>query len=61
MPQHHTWVYYSENDFIDKVWEKLVFSIRAKGLPSVITEEMQPWIREVDGIKKGSLNVRVKK
>jgi hypothetical protein len=56
-----TWVYYSENDFIDKVWEKLVFSIRAKGLPSVITEEMQPWIREVDGIKKGSLNVRVKK
>lgn len=56
-----TWVYYSEKDFIDSVWGKLVFSIRAKGLPSEITEEMQPWIKEIDGTKKGTLNVRVKK
>jgi len=56
-----TWVYYSETDFVDTVWEKLVFSIRAKGLPLKITEEMKPWIREVDGKKIGTLNVRVRK
>jgi hypothetical protein len=56
-----TWVYYSEQDFVDSVWERLVFSIRAKGLPAVITEEMKPWVRDVGGRKVGTLNVRVKK
>ncbi|MBP5422053.1 MAG: hypothetical protein J6Y78_06415 [Paludibacteraceae bacterium] len=56
-----TWIYYSEDNFVDSVWEKLVFSIRAKGLPSHITDDMLPWIREIDGIKKGTLNVRVNK
>ena len=56
-----TWIYYSEDDFVDSVWENLVFSIRAKGLPSLITKEMQPWVKEIDGLKKGTLNVRVKK
>ena len=56
-----TWVYYTEDNFVDSVWEKLVFSIRAKGLPALITDEIQPWVKEIDGIKKGTLNVRVKK
>lgn len=57
----NTWVYYSEQDFVDSVWEKLVFSIRAKGLPAIITEEMEPWVRVIGGRKVGTLNVRVKK
>lgn len=56
-----TWIYYSEENFVETVWENLVFSIRAKGLPNTISDEMRPWIREIDGKKKGTLNVRVKK
>lgn len=56
-----TWVYYSEDNFVESVWENLVFSIRGKGLPTDITEEAQPWVREIDGQKKGTLNVRVKR
>lgn len=56
-----TWVYYTEENFIDSVWEKLLFSIRGKGLPALITDEILPWVREIDGTKKGTLNVRVKK
>ena len=55
-----TWVYYTEENFIDSVWDKLLFSIRGKGLPALITDEILPWVREVDGTKKGTLNVRVK-
>ena len=56
-----TWTYYTEDNFVDSVWGNLVFSIRAKGLPAVISEENRPWVRDVDGSKKGTLNVRVKK
>lgn len=56
-----TWVYYTEESFVDSVWENLVFSIRGKGLPAEITNEILPWVRKIDGIKKGTLNVRVKK
>ena len=56
-----TWVYYSEENFVDSVFAKLLFSIREKGLPKLITDEMKPWVREIDGSKKGTLNVRVKK
>lgn len=56
-----TWVYYSEENFVDSVWENLVFSIRAKGLPQNITEEIKPWVKMIDGAYKGTLNVRVKK
>lgn len=56
-----TWTYYSEHDFVDSVWDKLVFSIRSKGLPSVISDEIKPWVREIDGGNVGTLNVRVKK
>ena len=56
-----TWRYYDESDFVDSVWQKLRFSIRAKGLPTRLTDEMLPWVREIDGTKKGSLSVRVNK
>ena len=56
-----TWVYYTEETFVDSVWTKLVFSIRGKGMPSEITDEILPWVRNIDGVKKGTLNVRVKK
>ena len=54
-----TWIYYTEENFIDSVWEKLVFSLRSKGTPKELTEEILPWVREVDDKKKGALNVRV--
>ena len=56
-----TWIYYSESTFVDSVWNNLVFSIRGKGLPANITAEMKSWVKVVDGKKKGTLNVRVKK
>ena len=56
-----SWVYYTEETFVDSVWKKLVFSIRGKGLPSHITEDILPWVRVIDGVKRGTLNVRVKK
>lgn len=56
-----TWVYYSERNFVDSLWEKFVFSIRSKGLPTIVTADMEPWIRTIDGKKVGTLNVRVKK
>lgn len=55
-----TWVYYTEETFIDSVWANLVFSIRGKGLPTEITDEILPWVRKIDGVKKGTLNVRVR-
>lgn len=54
-----TWRYYNEDSFVDSVWKSLIFSIRGKGLPKIITEEMKPWVRVIDGEKKGTLNVRV--
>ena len=56
-----TWIYYTEDTFIDSVWSNLVFSIRGKGLPSLINDDIRPWVKEIDGAKKGTLNVRVKK
>lgn len=55
-----TWVYYSPTEFAHAVWEYLVFSIRSKGLPTVRTKEMSPWIKMVNGSEKGTLNVRIK-
>lgn len=60
-----TWTFYSKDNFIDSVWEQLVFSIRSKSTPLFIDESkeehqlMLPWIREVDQSLKGSLSVRI--
>lgn len=55
-----TWIYYDESNFVDKLWESFIFSIRSHGMPKNISEEMMPWVHEADGKMKGLLNVRVK-
>lgn len=60
-----TWTYYSKEDFIDTVWNKLVFSLRSKSTPQELDETnemhqlMLPWIKKVDGKLKGALSVRI--
>jgi len=56
-----SWKYYDEETFVDSLWFKFLYSIRGKGLPKTITDEMLPWVREVAGEKKGTLNIRVGK
>jgi hypothetical protein len=56
-----TWSYYDESNFVNIHWPNLVFSLRHHGMPKKIKEEMRPWIRLIDGKKKGMLNVRIKK
>lgn len=62
-----TWVYYDKVTFIDSVWEKLRFSIRAKSTPQKLDtfntahQAMKPWIKKVDGKNVGALSVRVDK
>ena len=55
----NTWVYYDENNFVEAVWYKMLFSIRGKGLPKKISDEIMPWVRDIGDEKKGTLNVRV--
>lgn len=60
-----TWTFYSKDNFVDSVWEKLVFSIRSKSTPQFPDENneshrlMIPWIREIDRSLKGALSVRI--
>ena len=60
-----TWHYFSKEDFVESVWDRLVFSIRSKSTPQFLDESreehklMLPWIREVDRSLKGALSVRV--
>ena len=58
-----TWTYYSKESYIKSVWDRLVFSIRGKGLVDKNKKAKNniPWIRSVDGKEKGTLNVRIKK
>ena len=56
----NTWIYYDESDFVERLWERFVFSIRSHGMPKTISEEAMPWVREINGKKKGLLNIRVK-
>ena len=61
----NTWTYYSKNDFVDSVWNKLIFSMRSKETPQELDENnekhqlMLPWIKEADGKLKGALSVRI--
>lgn len=60
-----TWTYYSKEDFVDSVWERLIFSIRSRETPQKLDQKnekhqlMLPWIKEVDGKLKGALSVRI--
>ena len=61
-----TWSYFSKENYIISIWEKLKFSIRSKGTPQIIDvnktahQLMLPWIQECENKKKGALSVRVK-
>lgn len=60
-----SWHYYSKDNFVDCVWTRLVFSIRAKTTPQFIDagikdhQLMLPWVREVGTTMKGALSVRI--
>ena len=58
-----TWTYYSKENYIQAVWNRLVFSIRGKGLSNKSKKNKQNklWIRTVDDKEKGALNVRIEK
>lgn len=62
-----TWVYYDKTTFIDVVWNKLRFSIRAKSTPQTLDslnpahQAMMLWIKNVDGKNVGALSVRIDK
>lgn len=58
-----TWIYYEPQDFVKRIWKKLIFSMRS-GMPKTITAEMMPWVRELtnengEKTKSGRLNVRI--
>lgn len=63
----NTWVYYTKEDFVDSVWEKLVISIRSKGTPQDIDnypdkyQLLLPWVRRIGDKFSGALNVRIAK
>lgn len=59
-----TWTYYDKSNFIDSVWEKLVFSIRSKGMPEQLFSspycmEIMRWTQYIDDSYKGALHVRI--
>jgi|688.fasta_scaffold193407_2 hypothetical protein len=65
-----TWKIINKLDFIDSVWDRLVFSLRSKkGMPSDINSKrisederksILKWSRDIDGNLKGALHIRVK-
>jgi hypothetical protein len=62
-----TWSFYDRNNFLDNVWNKLVFSIRSKkGMPPdynnyKFRDDISPWTRKIDGKYKGALHIRISK
>ncbi len=59
-----TWKYYGREDYISIVWDRLIFSMRTKGLPKHFLETDKQWIREItdkngNKVLSGTLNVRV--
>lgn len=47
--------------YIESIYNRLVLSIRDKGMPKNIPESCKPWIIEMNSKKKGSLHIRLKK
>lgn len=56
-----TWSYFDKNNYVDLIFNRLVFSIRGKGLIKDLPEEDLLWIKEINNQKKGTLNVRISK
>lgn len=55
----NNWILYGKNHFIDLIWNKLIFSVRSKGLTK--DKDNKVWIRMIDKKEKGTLSVRLKK
>lgn len=64
----NTWRIHDENDYLDKYWDSMKFSMRNKGFeayPYTRSSDLwkiplsEPWARKFDGSIKGSLHVRV--
>lgn len=62
-----TWSFYNRNNFLDTIWNKLVFSVRSnKGMPSdydnyKFRDDISGWTRNIDGKNKGALHIRISK
>lgn len=63
-----TWKIHDENDYLDKYWNDMKFSMREKGFEAYPysrscdlwkTPLSKPWARQIGGVLKGSLHVRV--
>lgn len=63
-----TWFLYDRSQIIDHIWDKLVFSIRSKGMPKSYDHggmgsrdlQIQKWTHYKDGKYKGALHIRIK-
>jgi len=58
-----------KKDYFEQIWDKLVFSVRSKGMPKYYTEKddgttaleyesIAKWTRKINGKYKGSLHIR---
>jgi len=63
----NTWNTYNRDNVIDKIWDKLVFSLRSKGMPEKYPnieinkyKSISKWTRYFQEKEKGSLHIRVK-
>lgn len=63
-----TWKIHDENDYLDKYWNEMKFSMREKGFEAYPysrpcdlwkTPLSKPWAKNFGGVLKGSLHVRV--
>ncbi len=55
---------FTKDDYIDKIWENVVFSIRSKGMPNsypkgINSADIKPWVEKINGKYKGALHARV--
>jgi hypothetical protein len=55
---------FDKQEAFDFLWDKMVFSVRKKGMPKNYLDEkwnkaLDPWVENIDGKDKGSLHVRV--
>lgn len=60
-----TYKIYSTDNAVDELWDKLIFSVRSKGMPKKYEPEnkhieLAPWVMLADELYKGSLHIRSK-
>lgn len=62
----NTWNIYNENNFLDNIWNKLVFSFRSdRGMDKYFNveqkEKIEPWTREINNRFLGAFHIRISK